>query len=172
MTDEKRRILDLATRYVCPGRVRTFEALGVDTLDIGNHHFPSVARAELGEMLARLTPSDLQYSVFASRPDVLANVTAVGERLGAGLVEIQGRHPDWLVEIRRQGVAMGLKFSHPQGGMLMSKALYDSGIWAMFAGHDPSVLQFKAGLLADAPLCAETLERFEASVRRCLATMR
>ena len=113
MNEAKRRILDLAARYVCPGRVRTFEAMGVDlvigrregyriwdiegrelldyhlnggvynlghrnpeilaalhsaleTLDIGNHHFPSVARAELGEALARLTPGDLQFSIFAS----------------------------------------------------------------------------------------------------------
>lgn len=89
--DEKKHIRDLAARYVCPGRVRMFDALGVDlvigrragyriwdvdgrelldyhlnggvfslghrnpeivatlrealdTLDIGNHHFPSVCR--------------------------------------------------------------------------------------------------------------------------------
>jgi putrescine aminotransferase len=415
MTGEKRRILDLAARYVCPDRVRTFEALGVDlvigrrdgyrlwdvdgrelldyhlnggvfslghrnpevlaalrdaleTLDIGNHHFPSAARAELAEMLARLTPGDLRYTVFASgggeaidvalksarhatkrrkivsiakgyhghtglalaagderfskmflsegppdefvqvpfndldametalrgndvaaavletipatcgfplpapgyladvkalcerhgalyvadevqtglgrtgrlwgvecygvepdilvtgkglsggvypiaaavltpraaawldengwghvstfggaelgcrvaqkvleissRPEVLANVAAVSDRLAAGLAAIQRRDADWFVEIRRQGVVMGLRFAHPQGGMLMSKALYDAGIWAMFAGHDPSVLQFKAGLLADAALCDETLDRFEAGVERCLAAIR
>jgi putrescine aminotransferase len=414
MTAEKRRILDLAARYVCPDRVRTFEALGVDlvigrregyriwdvdgrelldyhlnggvfslghrnpevlaalrdaleTLDIGNHHFPSAGRAELAEMFARLTPGDLRYTVFASgggeaidvalksarhatkrrkivsiakgyhghtglalaagderfskmflsegppdefvqvpfndldameaalrgndvaaavletipatsgfplpapgyladvkalcerhgalyvadevqtglgrtgrlwgvecydvepdilvtgkglsggiypiaaavlapraatwldengwghvstfggaelgcriaqkvleisnRPEVLANVAAVSDRLGAGLAAIQRRHADWLVEIRRRGVVMGLRFAHPQGGMLMSKALYDAGIWAMFAGHEPSVLQFKAGLLADAALCDETLERFEAGVERCLAAI-
>jgi len=34
-------------------------------LDIGNHHFPSEARAELAERLAQLTPGDLHYSVFA-----------------------------------------------------------------------------------------------------------
>ncbi len=113
MNDDKRRALDLAARYVCPDRVRTFGAIGVDlvigrregyriwdldgrelldlhlnggvfnlghrhpelvaalrealdTLDIGNHHFPSVARAELAETLARTTPGDLQYVVFAS----------------------------------------------------------------------------------------------------------
>jgi hypothetical protein len=42
----------------------------------------------------------------------------------------------------------------------------------MFAGYDPSVLQLKAGLLADSALCAETLERLEAGVRRCVATIR
>ena len=35
----------------------------------------------------------------------------------------------------------------------------------MFAGLDPSVLQFKAGLLVDAAYCDETLARFEAGVR-------
>jgi putrescine aminotransferase len=37
----------------------------VQTLDVGNHHFPSAARAELGQRLAELTPGDLHYSVFA-----------------------------------------------------------------------------------------------------------
>jgi acetylornithine/succinyldiaminopimelate/putrescine aminotransferase len=36
------------------------------TLDIGNHHFASVARAELAERLAQLTPGELAYTVFAS----------------------------------------------------------------------------------------------------------
>jgi acetylornithine/succinyldiaminopimelate/putrescine aminotransferase len=35
-------------------------------VDIGNHHFASLARAELGEQLARLTPGDLTYSVFCA----------------------------------------------------------------------------------------------------------
>jgi acetylornithine/succinyldiaminopimelate/putrescine aminotransferase len=38
----------------------------LESLDIGNHHFASTARAELAELLARLTPGDLQYTVFAS----------------------------------------------------------------------------------------------------------
>jgi putrescine aminotransferase len=414
MNDAKRQALDLAARYVCPGRVRTFEAIGIDlvigrregyriwdlegrelldyhlnggvynlghrnpellaalysaleTLDIGNHHFPSVARAELGETLARLTPGDLQFSIFASgggeaidvaiktarratqrrkivslqkgyhghtglalaagderfskaflsegppeefaqvpfndlaamevalrggdvaavlletipatsgfplpqagylaevkalctrhgalyiadevqtglgrtgrmwgvecydvepdilvtgkglsgglypiaatvisprvagwldddgwghvstfggaevgcrvaqrvleisaRPAVLDGVRQTSTYLGGGLQEIQGRHSDWFVEIRRQGVIFGLRFAHPMGGMLMSKALYESGVWAMFAGHDPSVLQFKAGLLVDRAFCDETLERFEAGIRRCVAEL-
>jgi len=414
MTEQKQRILDLAARYVCPGRVRTFQGLGVDlvigrregyriwdvdgrelldyhlnggvynlghrnpevlaalqeglaTLDIGNHHFPSAARAELGEALARLTPGDLQYSIFASgggeaidaalktarhatgrrkivsthkgyhghtglalaagderfsrmflsegpadqfaqvpfndldateaalragdvaavvletipatygfplpcegylagvkalcerhgtlyvadevqtglgrtgrlwgvecygvepdilvtakglsgglypiaaavvspraarwleedgwghvstfggaelgccvakkvleissRADVLAGVEATSTYLGERLCEIQRRHADWLVEIRRQGVIMGLRFAHPQGAILMSKALYESGLWAMFAGYDTSVLQFKAGLLVDRTFCDETLDRFETGLRRCLATL-
>ena len=33
------------------------------------------------------------------------------------------------------------------GGMLMTKLLFDEGVWAMFAGFDRSVLQVKPGLL-------------------------
>ena len=36
------------------------------TLDVGNHHFASLARAELAERLAELTPGELTYTVFAS----------------------------------------------------------------------------------------------------------
>ncbi|MCK6555967.1 aminotransferase class III-fold pyridoxal phosphate-dependent enzyme [Candidatus Binatia bacterium] len=412
MTEDKRRIFDLAERHVCPGRTRTFQGLGIDlvigrregyriwdldgrelldfhlnggvfnlghrnpevveslraamdTLDIGNHHFPSVARAELAAELARLTPGDLQYTVFGSgggeavdlaiksarhatrrrtivsihggyhghtglalgagdekyanmflsggapgdfvhvpfndldamaaalatgdvaaviietipatygfpmpvegylsgvkdlcarygslyiadevqtglgrtgrlwgvecygvepdilvtskglsggmypiaatvlnsraaawlqedgwahvstfggaeigcrvaqtvleittRPDTVDNVRAMSEYLGAGLHRIRERFPDWLVEIRQKGLIFGLRFAHPQGGMLMSKALYDSGLWAMFAGYDWSVLQFKAGLLIDRAFCDESLRRFTAGVERCRA---
>ena len=414
MSEEKRRVLDLAERYVCPGRVRTFRALGVDlvigrregyriwdldgrelldlhlnggvfnlghrnpeliatlegaldTLDIGNHHFPSAARAELGEALARLTPGDLQYSVFASgggeaidlalktarhatkrrkivsiakgyhdhtglalaagderfsrmflsegppgefvqvpwndldamasalsgddvaaavletipatlgflppapgylarvkalckkhgalyvadevqtglgrtgtlwaveqhdvepdilvtgkglsgglypiaatvlsrrvagwldedgwghvstfggaevgcrvaqrvleittRPATIANVKEASQHLGDGLEAIRRRHPEWFVGIHRAGLVMGLRFADPQGAMRMTRALYESGLWAMFAAHDPSVLQFKPGLLADAALRDEMLARFEAGVERCRASM-
>lgn len=37
-----------------------------DHFDIGNHHFPSIARARLAETLARTTPKSVRYSIFAS----------------------------------------------------------------------------------------------------------
>ncbi|MFB6469110.1 aspartate aminotransferase family protein [Cytobacillus sp. Hz8] len=39
---------------------------GLQTYDIGNHHFPSVTRALLAEKLAEVTPSNLKYSIFSS----------------------------------------------------------------------------------------------------------
>lgn len=38
----------------------------LEVFDIGNHHFPSVCRAELAEKLNACTPSNLRYSIFAS----------------------------------------------------------------------------------------------------------
>ena len=64
---------------------------------------------------------------------------------------------------------MGLRFAHERGGQLMTRACYDAGLWAMFAGFDTAVLQFKAGLLVDAAYCDEALARLEDGIRRCLA---
>ncbi|HWI46660.1 MAG TPA: aminotransferase class III-fold pyridoxal phosphate-dependent enzyme [Rummeliibacillus sp.] len=38
----------------------------LDQFDIGNHHFPSMARAQLAEDLAKCTPSNLKYTIFSS----------------------------------------------------------------------------------------------------------
>lgn len=38
----------------------------MDRFDIGNHHFPSIARAQLSENLAKATPRSLKYSILAS----------------------------------------------------------------------------------------------------------
>lgn len=39
---------------------------GMAYFDIGNHHFPSIMRTHVAEMLQRLTPQGLQRTVFAS----------------------------------------------------------------------------------------------------------
>ncbi|HPE11861.1 MAG TPA: aspartate aminotransferase family protein, partial [Actinomycetota bacterium] len=49
--------------------------------------------------------------------------------------------------VRQTGLIIGVKFAHEVGGMLMTKLLFDNGVWAMFAGFDRSVLQVKPGLL-------------------------
>ncbi|MEK4024958.1 class-III pyridoxal-phosphate-dependent aminotransferase [Sporosarcina sp. FSL W7-1283] len=38
----------------------------MDQFDIGNHHFPSIARAQLAEKFNQCTPDNLQYSIFSS----------------------------------------------------------------------------------------------------------
>jgi acetylornithine/succinyldiaminopimelate/putrescine aminotransferase len=45
--------------------------------------------------------------------------------------------------------------------MQMTAALFQKGMWAMFAAFDPSVLQLKPGLLVDTAYCDEALQRIE-----------
>jgi acetylornithine/succinyldiaminopimelate/putrescine aminotransferase len=128
-------------------------------------HVSTFGGAELGCRVAQ------KVLEITGRPGVLQNVAAISERLGAGLEEIRAAHSDWLVEIRRCGVVMGIRTAHERGAQMMAKCLYDAGLWAMFAGLDTSVLQFKAGLLVDAAYCDEALQRFEDGVRRCVAML-
>jgi acetylornithine/succinyldiaminopimelate/putrescine aminotransferase len=58
------------------------EALG--EVDIGNHHFASPARAALGVELARLTPGDLTYAVFASGGSEAIDVAIKSARHATG----------------------------------------------------------------------------------------
>ena len=97
---------------------------------------------------------------ICSDPATLANVESVAARMGEGLEDIRSRHP-FLLEIRQKGVVMGLKFDARDGGMQMTAALFQHGVWAMFAGFDRSVLQWKPGMLVDNQYCDEALQRFE-----------
>lgn len=95
-----------------------------------------------------------------SDPAVLAGVRRTAARVGAGLADLQARHP-FLVGIRQRGVVIGLETASSLGGMQLSRALYPRGVWAMFSGFAPSVLQFKVGLLVDDAYCDELLTRLD-----------
>ena len=97
-------------------------------------------------------------------PKSLAHVQTISEYLYKGLCDLQDRH-DYFLEISRVGLIMGLKFDNVNGGMHMMKALYDKGLWAIFAGFDASKLQFKGGLFIDQAFCDEALEKMDAAIR-------
>jgi acetylornithine/succinyldiaminopimelate/putrescine aminotransferase len=59
-------------------------------LDIGNHHFASLARAELAEDLARLTPGELTYSVLCASGSEANDVAIKTARRATGRRTIVG----------------------------------------------------------------------------------
>lgn len=69
------------------------------------------------------------------------------QRWEQGFAHLRARYPGWIQEVRQTGLIIGVKFAHEAGGMLMTKVLFDLGVWAAFAGFDRSVLQVKPGLL-------------------------
>ena len=97
-------------------------------------------------------------------PQALTNAAEISAYLHAGLSGIRSRL-GFLKDIRRKGLVMGLAFDAPAGGVQMMSALYQHGIWAIFAGFDHSVLQFKPGLFVDRAYCDEALTRFEAALQ-------
>lgn len=108
---------------------------------------------------------------LCSDPATLTNARAMGERFGERLAALQQKHPEHFLEIRRCGLVMGLKFKGEMGAVLMSKLLYDNGIWAIMSGFDLSVLQFKPVLTITPELVDETLSRFEKAFEQFVQLM-
>lgn len=100
---------------------------------------------------------------ICQRPEVLARGRAVAARMASGLADLSTRHP-LLRGVRQKGLVMGLELEGRLGGVQLSRALYRRGVWAMFAGFDPSVLQWKPGLLLEDAECDTILERLDAAL--------
>ena len=126
----------------------------------GFGHISTFGGAELG-CVAALTALEITL-----RPQTRTQVHYVADAVGAGLRRIRADHPDWFVGIRQNGLVMGLEFAHPQGAKMVMRHLYDVGVWAIFSTLDPSVLQYKPGLLVSPELAAEVLDRTEVAIGR------
>ena len=117
-------------------------------------HVSTFGGSDLGCLVA------LRVLEICSDPALLANVNEQADYLRAGLQALARRFP-FLVDIRQKGLVMGLQFSDKTAGLGMMRALYENGIWAIVAGFDESVVQFKPGLLIDREYCDEVLRRVE-----------
>ncbi len=105
-----------------------------------------------------------------TRPSTRERVDALVETFAGGLGDLAARHPEWLIEVRRAGLVIGLRFAHPMGGLIMTRVLHEAGVWAMFADFDRSVLQFKPGLLLADEEAAEVLARLGGAIDHLLTS--
>jgi hypothetical protein len=124
----------------------------------GWSHISTLGGSEVGCRVARAVLD------ITTRPETRAGVDALTATFAEGLAGIAQRHPDWLVEVRQTGLVIGLRFAHPGGGLLMTRACYEAGVWAAYAGFDRSVLQVKPGLLMTGAEAAEALARLEMAI--------
>ena len=106
---------------------------------------------------------------MSTSAETLANVADVTAHMRGGLEDIRQRYP-YLFDIRQLGVIAALGFDEELGGMKMAAALYEQGLWAMFAGFDRRYLQFKTGLLVDRAYCDEALGRIETALKKVTAS--
>jgi acetylornithine/succinyldiaminopimelate/putrescine aminotransferase len=124
----------------------------------GFAHISTFGGAELGCAVA------LKTLEITLRPQTRERVARLTDRFRAGLSAIAADDPDWLVEVRQDGLVIGLRFAHPEGARFVSRRLYAAGVWAIFAALDPRVLQFKPGLLVSDALADDILERTAGAV--------
>lgn len=121
----------------------------------GFAHVSSFNASELGCIVSCKVMEILQ------RPSTKENVDRLTQLFAEELPKIQKKHPEFLTEIRQRGVIMGLKTSHPAGGMALMAALLQNGVWAVYADYDKGALQFKPGLLMPEEMAKDVLKRLD-----------
>lgn len=136
------------------------EKAGSWLLEDGFAHISTFGGSEIGCHIAK------KVLEIVSRPQTLDHVNKISKYLADSLKSLQDKH-SFLVEVRQCGLIAGLKFEGEIGAVLMSKALYDNGIWAMFSGYDLSVLQFKPYLFTDEALVDDIMKIMEKSIIQC-----
>ncbi|WP_337660218.1 class-III pyridoxal-phosphate-dependent aminotransferase [Anderseniella sp. Alg231-50] len=124
----------------------------------GFAHMSTAGGAELGCIVA------LKVLEITQRPEVASTVKYVSDYIRAGLEDIQALYPDFFIGIRQHGVVMGLEFNDPEGAKPVMRHLYENGVWAIFSTLDPSVLQFKPGILMSQALSEDLLRRVETAI--------
>jgi acetylornithine/succinyldiaminopimelate/putrescine aminotransferase len=124
----------------------------------GFAHMSSMGGAELGCIVAMKTLEIVQ------RPEVRSMVSYIADYLRVGLEAIKAEHAEFFIGIRQHGVVMGLEFNHPEGAKPVMRHLYENGVWAIFSTLDPSVLQFKPGLLMTQAEAEDLLRRVEIAI--------
>ncbi len=133
------------------------ERAGAWLSEDGWAHVSTFGGSELGCAVA------LKVLEITERTSTVARVDALSAVFAKQLSRLAHSF-SFLTEVRQCGLVIGLRFDDPMGGMRMSKALYDHGVWAMFAGFDRSVLQFKPGLLMSDEEADALLARLEATL--------
>jgi putrescine aminotransferase len=103
----------------------------------------------------------LELLDMVSEPGFLEHVRAMADLFGAGLADIQARHPI-LVEVRQRGLMMGIKLASPRLGPALSQLGINSGLLAVYANHDPAVLQLLPPLVVTADEARVVLALLEA----------
>ncbi|KAA8996919.1 aspartate aminotransferase family protein [Affinibrenneria salicis] len=132
----------------------------------GFAHMSTFGGSELGCAVA------LKVLEITLRPATRQRVADNSAAFTRGLRAIQNANPDWFCAIRQAGLIFGLQFNHPQGAKPVMSELYKQGIWAIFSTLDPSVLQFKPGLLLSEADVADILRRLAAAIETTGAAFR
>ena len=116
-------------------------------------HISTFGGAELG------CPVALAVLDLVEAPGFLAHVRELAARFRVGLEGLP-------CELRQRGLMMGLAFAEPGGGMAAAAALYDAGVFAVWAANDPRVLQFLPPLVLTDAEADELISRVRSALGR------
>jgi acetylornithine/succinyldiaminopimelate/putrescine aminotransferase len=121
-------------------------------------HPSSYGGSELG---ARVLEAAVEHY---EDPALLEHVTAMGERLGAGLDALVAAQPRTLAARRGLGLMLALETRSGEQGLELTRQCFAHGLLAIFAFNRPSTLQLMPPLVISADEVDEVLDRLAAAV--------
>jgi acetylornithine/succinyldiaminopimelate/putrescine aminotransferase len=123
----------------------------------GSGHMSTYGGSELGCVCA------LKTIDIISRPATKSNIDFISKYLREGLDKIVAKSEKFR-GVRQNGTIMGLEFEGEKGAIPVMESLYKNGVWAIYSQLDPSIIQFKPGILCTKEYCDELLEKMEKGI--------
>jgi acetylornithine/succinyldiaminopimelate/putrescine aminotransferase len=99
-------------------------------------HVSTFGGSDLGCLAA------LEVLRITADPGFLAEVNRKATRMRAGLDALQVEHAAVFAEVRQLGLFIGLRFMDAAFTIVLSKALFDNGLYAIYSANDKRVLQW------------------------------
>ncbi|PKL39143.1 MAG: aspartate aminotransferase family protein [Spirochaetae bacterium HGW-Spirochaetae-1] len=102
---------------------------------------------------------------ISREPGFLKNVKDIGAMLKKELGKLSRKYPRPGLSVRGLGLMMGLAFKDEITSLFMLKLLFDRGIYLVYSGNDPRVLQFLPPLIMKEKDAAFLLKRIESALK-------
>jgi acetylornithine/succinyldiaminopimelate/putrescine aminotransferase len=111
----------------------------------------------------------LEVLAVLEQDGLVEHAAQMGERLFAGLRELQARHADVLLDVRGRGLMAGLQYAEDSFGPRMSYHLSRRGVLAIYSGNEPSVMRLMPSLVVGESEIDFLLEALEAAIADLLS---
>jgi acetylornithine/succinyldiaminopimelate/putrescine aminotransferase len=98
-----------------------------------------------------------------TEPGFLEHVREMGDRFAAGFERLRHTHSAIFTGVRQRGLMIGLEMASDSCGPLMTRAMGEHGVIAIFSHLRPSSLQIMPPLIINADEVDEVLDALDAS---------
>jgi len=99
-------------------------------------HISTYGGSEIGCFAA------MKVMEISQKKDFLDSVLSLGRFFRQSLESLGLKYPDLGLKVRGTGLMMGLEFKDEMTSLLLIKILFDNGIYVVYSGNDPKVIQF------------------------------
>jgi putrescine aminotransferase len=95
----------------------------------------------------------------------LDHVRSLGEHFTRRLGQLGDKYPDLGLKVRGRGLMMGMEFKDETTALFLIKLFFDNGLYVVYSGNDPKVIQFLPVLTISTTEADEILTLVETSLK-------